>query len=93
MKKLLLCMALISVNATADTYAIAPNKIGGYTILSQMPCPLDKKLKTAYATDHTNTSVAIACWYAKDDKVIFNTKSGTIRSMPIEIFELINENR
>lgn len=92
MKKLLLLMALLSANSYADMYAVAPNQIGGHTILSQKPCSTNPKWKNAYAFGH-DKSVSFACWYIERDSVIFVTQSGTIRSMPMKSFEIVVENR
>ena len=92
MKKLLLTLMLFSGAAHADLYAIAPNQIGGHTILSQKPCNTNPKWRSAYAFSRTNT-VAFACWYLENNSVIFVTESGTIRSMPLKSFEVVVENR
>jgi|SanBayMetagenome_1026888.scaffolds.fasta_scaffold00330_15 hypothetical protein len=87
-----LMTTLFSVSAHADMYAIAPNQIGGHTILSQKPCNSNPKWKSAYAFSRTN-SVSFACWYLEKNNVIFVTESGTIRSMSLKSFEVIVENR
>lgn len=92
MRKLLFALCLVSGAAQADLYAIAPNQIGGHTILSQKPCPSNPKWKSAYAFSRTN-DVAFACWYINKNDVIFVTQNGIIRSMKMESFEVVNEKR
>lgn len=92
MRKLLLALCFVSGAAHADLYAIAPNQIGGHTILSKKKCPTNPKWKSAYAFARDN-SVSFACWYLENNNVIFVTQSGTIRSMKLESFEVVVENR
>ena len=66
--KSLLPIALIlyhSVSA-ADPIAVAPNVIGGHTVLTNDDCQMDSKHLQAYATNEKN-EVTKACWYPKGD--------------------------
>lgn len=92
MRKLALVLLLVAGCAQADMYAVAPNQIGGYTVLSQKTCPTNPKWKSAYAFSRSNTA-SFACWYIEGDSVMFVTQSGIIRSMKLESFEVVIENR
>lgn len=92
MRKLLFALLLVTGAAQAEMYAVAPNQIGGHTVLSQKTCPTNPKWKSAYAFSR-NKDVAFACWYIEGSSVIFVTQSGTIRSMKLDSFEVVIENR
>jgi hypothetical protein len=92
MRKLLFALLLVTGAAQAEMYAVAPNQIGGHTVLSQKACPSNPKWKSAYAFSR-NKDVAFACWYLEGNNVIFVTQSGTIRSMKLDSFEVVIENR
>lgn len=92
MRKLLLVLLLTSGCAQAQMYAVAPNQIGGHTVLSQKLCNTNPKWKQAYAFGKDRTA-ALACWYTQGNDVIFVTESGTIRSMPMKSFEIVIEKR
>lgn len=92
MRKILFALLLVTGAAQAEMYAVAPNQIGGHTVLSQKACPSNPKWKSAYAFSR-NKDVAFACWYIEGSSVIFVTQSGTIRSMKLDSFEVVIENR
>ena len=66
MKKLLICMLLISSSAMADTW-VMPNQGGGQVVLTDRPCKGYKSLFYAYT--YTSRFYADACWALLDGKV------------------------
>lgn len=89
MKKLLIAAPLLCCTATyAVPIAVVPNTIGGYTILDNADCKTNKKYLQAYVTD-AKDNVMEACWYIEGDDVIFVPKSGILRKIPIDKFEII----
>lgn len=89
MNKLLLAASLLCCTATfARPIAVTPNTIGGYTILDNMDCKTNTKYLQAYATD-AKDNVIEACWYIEGDDIVFIPKSGILRRMPIDRFEII----
>lgn len=92
MRKLLFTLLLVAGAAQAEMYAVAPNQIGGHTVLSQKACPSNPKWKSAYAFSRSR-DVAFACWYIEGNDVIFVMQNGTIRSMKLESFEVVIEKR
>lgn len=89
MKTLLLATFLLCCTATyARPIAVTPNTIGGYTILDSSECKTNKKYLQAYATD-SKDDVTEACWYVEGNDVVFVPKSGTLRTTPLDRFEII----
>jgi hypothetical protein len=93
MKRLL---PLILYTATTTLYAnplaVVPNVIGGYTTLTDENCNMivkgSKNYLQAYATNDRG-EVTKACWYIEEDYVYFVPKSGKLRRLPIDKFEII----
>ena len=89
MKKLIIVASLLCCNATyARPIAVTPNTIGGYTILDNMDCKTNPKHLQAYATD-AKDNVIEACWYIEGNDVVFVPKSGILRKIPLDRFEVI----
>jgi hypothetical protein len=71
----------------ADILAYTPNVTGGYTILTNEDCKADIRHLQAYATNDRGQKT-LACWYIENDFVYFTPKSGILRRLPIEQFEI-----
>jgi hypothetical protein len=74
--------------AQATILAYTPNVIGGYTMLTDEYCTTNDDYLQAYASD-ANHEVIKACWYVKEDFVYFLPKSGKLRRMPIDRFDIM----
>jgi hypothetical protein len=72
----------------ADPIAYTPNVTGGYTVLTNEDCKADNRHLQAYATNEKGDTTS-ACWYIQDDYVYFATKTGILRRLPIDRFEVI----
>jgi hypothetical protein len=90
MIKTILPLALILCHTTtmAEPIAYAPNVTGGYTILTNEDCKSNIEHLQAFATNERGDKT-LACWYIKDDFVYFLPKSGILRRLPIEQFEVM----
>ena len=75
-----------SVSA-ADPIAVAPNVTGGHTVLTNEDCKMMPQHLQAYATNERG-SVSHACWYLEGDFIYFLPKSGILRRMPLDQFEV-----
>ena len=80
-------LILYHTNPMADIIAYTPNVTGGYTILTNEDCKANIQHLQAYATNERGGKTS-ACWYIKDDFVYFLPKSGILRRLPIEQFEV-----
>ena len=89
MIKTILPIALILYHTTnmAEPIAYTPNVTGGYTILTNEDCKSNIEHLQAYATNEQGQKT-LACWYIKDDFVYFIPKSGILRRLPIDQFEI-----
>jgi hypothetical protein len=90
MIKTILPIALIlyHTNPMAESIAYTPNVTGGYTILTNEDCKANTEHLQAYATNERGDKTP-ACWYIKDDFVYFMPKSGILRRIPIDQFEVM----
>jgi hypothetical protein len=80
-------LILYQSSIMAEPIAYTPNVTGGYTILTNEDCKADVQHLQAYATNDRGQKT-LACWYIKDDFVYFTTKSGILRRLPIDQFEV-----
>ena len=83
-----LALILYHSISVAEPIAVTPNVTGGYTILTNEDCKANMEHLQAYATNEKG-DVTKACWYIKDDYVYFTPKSGILRRLPLEQFEVI----
>jgi hypothetical protein len=74
----------------AEEYAIATNKIGGSTVLTDLPCRFDKRLPEAYTTDSKGTKT-YACYWFGVTKIFFEPEDKIIRSLPKKEFVSIKD--
>jgi hypothetical protein len=81
-------LILYQTNPLAEPIAYAPNVTGGYTVLTNKDCASNIEHLQAYATNEKGDRT-LACWYIKDDFVYFLPKSGILRRLPIEQFEVM----
>jgi hypothetical protein len=89
MKRILpIALVLYQSVCAAEPVAVAPNVIGGYTVLTDEYCKTDSKHLQAYATDEKQ-NVTKACWYPKGDFIYFIPNNGILRRMPADQFELV----
>ena len=87
-RTLAIALILYQTTTLAQPLAVTPNVTGGYTILTDEDCTINNKYLQAYATNDRG-DVTKACWEVKGDFIYFMPKSGTIRRLPIDQFEIV----
>ena len=72
----------------AEPIAVTPNVTGGYTVLTNEDCRTNSKHLQAYATDEKGHAT-YACWYPEGEWIYFLPKSGKLRRLPIDQFDIV----
>lgn len=94
MKKLLLCLLLVSVNSFAiEAVAELTNKMGGKIVLTESLCS-NKTSRIAYTTDPGTNRTYTGCWAY--DELFFHIRwdeDGAITSYPMGSFKQIGQKR
>lgn len=82
-----IALILYHTSTIANPLAVTPNVTGGYTVLTDEDCKLDKKHLQAYATDDRG-NISQACWYPEGEFIYFVIRNGKLRRLPIDQFDI-----
>jgi hypothetical protein len=83
-----IALILYQTTLLANPLAVTPNVTGGYTILTDEDCLTNAKHLQAYATNEKG-EVSKACWYPEGEFIYFIPKSGKLRRLPIDQFDIV----
>jgi hypothetical protein len=87
-RTLVITLILYHTTTLAQPLAVTPNVTGGYTVLTDEDCSTSKKHLQAYATNEKG-DVTKACWYPEGEFIYFVPKTGILRRLPIDQFEIV----
>lgn len=81
----LVASILFCLTAVPKDMAMTDNMLGGYTVLTDIPCKWNALWFEAYATNDKEDKF-YACYVIKKQDVYFYTESGTLRYIPVKRF-------